>query len=178
MRTLEERFWRKVQRGERNQCWLWLGSRAGKGYGQIWHKNRWQRAHRVSWMFYHGSEPPPDLCVCHSCDTPACVNPRHLWLGTLKDNAQDALAKGRLKYPKWTRWTHPHSRKTHCPRGHPYAGKNLLIDHRGARVCRFCEYITNRRGVARKDHSLNLTFEETVDWARARARSWPYGEMR
>ena len=53
-------------------------------------------AHRVSYKLYHGEFPPEGLVVRHSCDNPKCVNPLHLDYGTKKDNAQDAVARGRL----------------------------------------------------------------------------------
>ena len=35
------------------------------------------------------------LDCCHTCDTPACVNPEHLFVGTRSDNMKDAGKKGR-----------------------------------------------------------------------------------
>jgi len=75
-------------------CWVWMGSKYGKGYGKICMNGRNTSAHRVSWMLNRG--PIPDgLCVLHKCDNPPCVNPKHLFIGTLKDNAQDCVLKGR-----------------------------------------------------------------------------------
>lgn len=49
------------------------------------------------WEIVNG--PVPDgLFVCHHCDNPPCVRPSHLFLGTPKDNVDDAVAKGRIDF--------------------------------------------------------------------------------
>ena len=78
-------------------CWLWERSTAGKGYnqyGRISYNKRVQRAHRVSWQIHNGPIPV-GMLVCHKCDTPLCVNPDHLFLGTHKENMRDMVNKGR-----------------------------------------------------------------------------------
>jgi len=94
-KSLEERFWEKVNKTD--ECWVWTGSLSKAGYGQFMGTPRWSRcmlASRVSWILTNG-EIPAGLHVLHKCDNPPCVNPDHLWLGTAHDNMRDMVAKGR-----------------------------------------------------------------------------------
>ena len=77
-------------------CWLWVGTRLTAGYGQVGGggSKRLELAHRASWRLHFG-EIPAGLHVLHSCDTPPCVNPDHLFLGTRSDNMRDCASKGR-----------------------------------------------------------------------------------
>jgi len=76
-------------------CWIWSGDTKSRGgYGRVFIDGGMVMAHRFSWMAYNG-EIPPGSIVCHRCDTPPCVNPEHLFLGSHKDNANDREAKGR-----------------------------------------------------------------------------------
>jgi hypothetical protein len=123
------------------ECWLWLGQRHKRdGYGLIkGTTNQPLRAHRVFYTIFNG-EIPEGMVVCHSCDTPACVNPDHLWVGTHADNQRDKTQKGR----------HPNTLKTHCKRGHELSGKNLYINTKKQRCCRTCIKASQVRFVLRK----------------------------
>lgn len=92
-RPLKERFLEKIK--IINNCWIWIGAKNSDGYGQIGKGNKLLSCHRVAWEIYHGSIPI-DKQVLHKCDTPPCVNPDHLFLGTNLDNIEDAIKKGRI----------------------------------------------------------------------------------
>ena len=87
------RFWGKVRKSE--TCWLWRGTRSANGYGWFKSNGRMVKAHRFSWTLANGPIPD-DMFVCHRCDTPLCVRPEHLFIGTPADNIRDASIKGRL----------------------------------------------------------------------------------
>jgi hypothetical protein len=89
------RFWRKVDKS--GDCWLWRGGTSRKGdliYGAFGLGGPDCSAHRASWILSFGPVPP-GLLVCHECDTPLCVRPTHLFLGTYQDNVDDMIRKGR-----------------------------------------------------------------------------------
>lgn len=91
---IKERFLDSFIPEPNSGCWLWLKGTFTTGYGQMRVHKRKSHAHRVSWEIHNG--PIPDgLCVLHKCDTPSCVNPAHLFLGTLKDNTRDMIKKHR-----------------------------------------------------------------------------------
>lgn len=112
--SLWDRLHSKVQIDETSGCWLWIGAKKELGYGVIGLGHRTDgtiKAHRAAYKLYKG-DIPAGMCVLHRCDTPSCVNPEHLFLGTLKDNAQDCVAKGRAALPdnrgeraKWAKLT-------------------------------------------------------------------------
>jgi HNH endonuclease len=111
--TLASRLLEKVRIGP--GCWEWTGAKS-VGYGRISHTGRPSRsplhAHRVMWELFYGPVPE-GLHVCHSCDNPGCVNPKHLWLGTNADNIADRVRKGRSNMP-WLRPKNaPGSRGSH-----------------------------------------------------------------
>lgn len=89
------RFWSKVDVRGSDECWLWQGPTDWDGYGLFKVGGSMRRAHCIAYLLHHGSDVFP-LLACHTCDTPGCCNGSHLFGGTIKDNALDARAKGRL----------------------------------------------------------------------------------
>jgi len=87
----------RVLRGadvDSNGCMIWRGSISTGGYARInWHGLNWN-ATRALWTGMHGAIGE-GLCILHRCDVRRCVNPDHLFVGTLSDNSQDMVRKGR-----------------------------------------------------------------------------------
>ena len=125
------RFERRVQRTE--LCWLWTGNKAGYGYGyfNLDHSRR-LKAHRAAWQFANGQRVPTGKWILHRCNTRLCVNPDHLYVGTVLDNNRDTVKAGTHPFmkPEWK------AKYDHCNRGH------LL---HGAKKCPLC--LRERQGV-------------------------------
>lgn len=123
------------------------------------------RAHRYSYAMLHGM-PPSTIDVCHTCDTPQCVNPEHLFVGTRTDNMRDCRSKGRLA---------SQPRRTHCKRGHRLDEANTYchvrrgVTERSCKICRDAAHWDYRRRLGKRELAPRpaaaidanaLTFEE------------------
>jgi len=126
-----ERFWAKVNVKDEESCWLWTASLNSKGYGSFAVRGSGVSAHKISWALAKndGVLSDPKSHVMHSCDVRSCVNPNHLSLGTPKDNARDAISKGRnvIRIP---------SQEATCKRGHPRTPENTHAKYNTCLVCK------------------------------------------
>ena len=113
---------------------LWGGTLDATGYGRISVGNQKVSTHRLAWNIACG-EIPKGLCVLHTCDTPPCILPWHLYLGTQLDNAQDRSHAG----------NHHGTNKTHCKYGHEFTEENTYLRRNGARACRACHNARQRQ---------------------------------
>lgn len=126
--SLITRFQTKYRVDPKTGCWNWTAA-ISHGYGVININRRAIRAHRVSYELFNGKIPEGSgyhgTCVCHRCDNPSCVNPKHLFLGTVGDNNRDMHAKGRgqrglpIGYPR-SGWNYRH--------GESHPGSKLTRD--------------------------------------------------
>lgn len=109
-------------------CWLWLGAKQPQGYGKFAEKGRALVAHRRIYNWAKG-HIPPTLVVDHLCRQTSCVNPNHLEAVTHGEN----VLRGNSPIAK-------NARKTHCPKGHPYIHKNIVVygENKNYRYCRAC----------------------------------------
>lgn len=93
---INHRFWSKVNKLSNSDggCWIWTARRHRSGYGQFKREGKQRYAHRVAYELTY-SVFNENMRVLHKCDTPSCVRPDHLFLGTQQDNVRDMYTKGR-----------------------------------------------------------------------------------
>ena len=149
--TIREAFWAHVQPEPNTGCWLWDGPVSGNGYGRLSFRGGHQ-AHRIS-LLIHGVGIPSGMEADHLCRVRCCVSPDHLEVVTHQVNTQ----RGRS----------PNAHKTHCPKGHPYSGENLIMRKAGWRACRDCSRASGRWFAAirraRSKIELSATAQQLIE---------------
>lgn len=142
--SYEERFFEKVIKTD--SCWIWDAALNSRGYGSFTYERKRLSAHKFSYMYFVG-DIPKGLIVCHDCDVPECVNPKHLWLGTPKDNSRDMISKKRGAWQKEVKHKQ-HEIRTHCKRGHEFSVVGYRYgtkrDGRKYRTCKECQKIQQK----------------------------------
>lgn len=93
-KSIATRFWEKVDKS--GDCWIWTGYTNPAGYGTFGMDRSVKLAHRVAYEMLV-VPIPVGMCLCHRCDNPPCVNPAHMFVGTQRDNTNDAMEKRRLQ---------------------------------------------------------------------------------
>lgn len=105
--TTVKAFYTKYEKGPAQKCWLWKSSTNGS-YGILLIHSGFKNgrrlvkrfyAHRLAYELTMNVKPTRSQVIMHTCDNPLCVNPRHLKLGTQRDNVRDAVNKGRRFQP-------------------------------------------------------------------------------
>jgi hypothetical protein len=140
-------FWPLVAMSGREECWPWLGTIGGEGYGSFSAAGRRHSAHRLAYELTKGPIAKGQM-VCHRCDNPRCCNPAHLFLGTHAANMADMVAKGRGRSPRgeeapWAKLTEANVReaRTLFHKGHPEFGYTGLARRYGVSLTAMHEAI-------------------------------------
>lgn len=103
----QNRFLKYINK--KGECWIWSSARNNKGYGFFSYKGKATLAHRFSYEVYVGNIKK-GFQICHICDNPACVNPKHLFMGTQIQNMKDCVQKKRNRPPRGEK--HPSAKLT------------------------------------------------------------------
>lgn len=153
----EARFWVKVHRGAPEECWPWLASGNGKGYGQFYLHGKSVLAHRFAYELVVGPIPV-GLHLDHLCRMRRCVNPAHLEPVTNRENILRGVGA-----------TARNATKMHCPQGHEYTPENTRV-YRDRRNCVTC-LEARGRAVSLKKHALIRAARERIGMTSSQYRA-------
>lgn len=133
-------IWNQRRYDPATGCWIFTGNRpklpnGQLGYGLVryGHRRKQVSVHRLAAHLWLRFDLESKLEVLHKCDNPGCFNPKHLFVGTQKENIRDAMAKGRF-LPRFK-----HKAKTQCSKGHDLTGKNLGTRIQRGYTCYYCK---------------------------------------
>jgi len=133
MKSVEERFWAKVEKTE--GCWNWVAVRSDGGYGLFWsHSREKMQAHRFAYELLVGPIPN-GLTIDHLCRNRGCVRPSHLEPVTMRENTRRGVSIVARQMAQRT-----------CVRGHPLEGDNIRSrpDRPRTRVCKECGRLSSQ----------------------------------
>ena len=176
----KDRFRALIATEDAGGCWIWTGKKDAKGYGYFFAKNRRFLAHRVSY-FMHFEVDPFGLFCCHRCDTPSCVNPEHMFLGTPQDNLRDMWSKGRgpsgskhglVKHPELVRRGADHPSKIHGTGYYVRGEKSPLTTLTDEKVLSIRAMYANGRSYNQVAAAFGIS-KPTV-WKIVKRRSWSH----
>ena len=122
MTTLERFLVKIALPAKLSDCWEFTGGLDAFGYGRFWYNKMQFPAHKYSYQHFIGPVPE-GMNICHTCDNPKCVSPKHLFAGTQKDNMQDMVKKQRHN----TRPGGLASRKNTLPEGVTKVGNKFQV---------------------------------------------------
>lgn len=136
-KILKKRFWDKVSGPKGSGCWLWMGSKRNRGYGELHTGERTEPAHRLSYQWFVGPILE-GMTIDHICRVTSCVNPDHLRMMRMVDNC---------------RLGNRFTARTACHKGHEFTQENTYL-FRGYRCCRTCKRA--------KDHLFHSRHRERI----------------
>jgi len=136
----KEQFKARIERIPGIDCWIWAKV-SDSGYGYLYINYHQYLAHRYAWELYRGPIPE-GLWILHKCDIKSCVNPDHLYLGTLIDNTWDAVDRKQYFYAS----------QMCCKRGHEFTVENTYVKNGKHRECRVCSNWAKARYKADQKH--------------------------
>jgi hypothetical protein len=123
----------KIQVNQETGCWEWMGSKNAYGYAIISMDGKPLLAHRISYETFCGGDIK-GKCVCHTCDNTICVNPEHLFAGSIADNNKDRVEKGRTSKKGRPKGVY----NKYCMRGHRMTESNTKVYESGGKTIRIC----------------------------------------